>query len=72
MWKKAYDHVNWDFFFLLLQQCGFGEKDEVDSFLCFHSQIFVLVNSTTSGFFNSSRGLHYVKGICFSIIVCGG
>jgi hypothetical protein len=71
MWKKAYDHVNWIFFFCY-NGVALGKMDEVDSFLCFHSQIFVLVNSTTSGFFNSNRGLRYVKGICFYIIVCGG
>jgi hypothetical protein len=25
IWKKAYDHVNWDLLYLL-QRCGFGEK----------------------------------------------
>ena len=38
--EKAYDHVNWDALFYLMERMSFGEKGEVDEVLCFYSPIF--------------------------------
>ena len=39
--EKAYDHVNWDALFYLMERMCFGEKwGEVDEVLCFYNPIF--------------------------------
>jgi hypothetical protein len=58
IWKKAYDHVNWDFLLYLLHRCGFGEKWRAWMRFCISVVRFsTLVNGTPSGFFNSTCGL---------------
>jgi hypothetical protein len=55
---KAFDHINWKFLLCMLKMCGFGEKwVSWISHCIFLVRFSVLVYSSLSGFFNSSRGL---------------
>ncbi len=56
--EKAYDHMHWGSLFYLLSHMGFGSKWIQWIHMCISTVRFsVLINGTTSGFFNSSRGL---------------
>jgi len=54
----AYDRVNWEFLLYLLHCCVFGEKWRAWIEFCISTVRFsILVNGTSFGFFNNSRGL---------------
>ena len=56
--EKTYDHVNWSFLLTVMQKMGFREKWVGRIMWCIDTASFsVLVNDTSTGFFQSSRGL---------------
>jgi hypothetical protein len=55
---KAFDHINWKFLSYMLKRCVFGDKWVSWISHCISSaRHSVLVNGSSAGFFNSSRGL---------------
>ena len=56
--EKAYDHINWDFLFYMLERFGFGERWKGWIYQCVSMVRFlVLMNGTPKDFFDSSRGV---------------
>jgi hypothetical protein len=56
--EKAYDHVNWDFLLALLHRCGFLETWRKWIHFCISTVRFsIMINGSSCGFFESSRGL---------------
>ena len=56
--EKAYDHVNWDALFYLMERMGFGEKWQRWMKFCVSTvQFSILVNGSLVGFFGSTRDL---------------
>ena len=56
--EKAYDHSNWNFLIQVMEKMGFGGKWLNWIRWCIYPTTFlVLVNGTSTGFFQSSRGL---------------
>ena len=56
--EKAYDHVNWDALFYLMETMGFEEKWRRWMKFCVSAVCFsILVNGSPVGFFGSTRGL---------------
>ena len=56
--KNAYDHVNWSILFSVMSMMGFGEKWIRWMQWCISTtNFYVLVNGSSSGFFQNSRGL---------------
>ena len=53
--EKAYDHVNWDALFYLMERMGFGEKCGRWMKFCISTVRFsILVNGSPMGVFGSS------------------
>ena len=56
--EKAYDHVDWSFLLSVMGMMGFGEKWLRWMQWCISTTNFsILVNGTSLGFFQNSRGL---------------
>ena len=76
--EKAYDHVDWSFLLMVMHKMGFGEKWIKWIKWCITTaSFFVLVNGTSTGFFQCSRGLrqrdpllHYLFVIAMEVFSC--
>ncbi|XP_047335746.1 uncharacterized protein LOC124939305 [Impatiens glandulifera] len=56
--EKAYDHVNWEFFFDIMGRMSMGKKwIRWIRFCLSTTKFFVIVNESSHGFFESSMGL---------------
>ena len=71
--EKAYDHVNWDCLYFLLEQMGFGSKWIRWMKVCTSTiQFSVIVNGSHIGLFDSSRGLRQGDPLSPLLFLSGG
>ena len=68
--EKAYDHISWNFPFIVMRKMGFWEKWAAWISWCISIASFsILVNGTPLGFFNGSRGLRQGDSLILYLFV---